>query len=70
MTGVEWPRVSDALKILRRRRDNGFYSNRVHEFGELDVSEKVAQIVVGYAPYVDRFVWHKIPDPDVQKGRS
>lgn len=61
MTGVEWPRVLDALRILRRRLDNGFYAGRVHEFNDLDVSEKVAQIVVGYTPYVNRFVWHKHP---------
>ncbi len=59
MTGVEWPRVSSALKMIKRKIANGFYNAGTYEFRDLDVSEKVAQIVVSYADYVNRFVWYK-----------
>lgn len=70
MTGVEWDRVAAALRIIRRRIANGFYERRVRETGDLDVSEKVAQIIVGYAPYVDRFIWHKHVDFNALEQRS
>ena len=59
MTGVEWSRVSSALKMIKRKIANGFYTDRNYEFRDRDVSEKVSQIVVSYADYVNRFVWHK-----------
>ena len=69
MTGVEWSRVADALKLIRRRVDAGFYDKRVFRSAERNVSEKVAQIILGYAPYVDSFVWHKKSESDVREGR-
>ncbi len=69
MTGVEWSRVADALKLIRRRIDVGFYDKRVNRSTERNVSEKVAQIILGYAPYVDSFVWHKNSDFDVRGGK-
>lgn len=59
MTGVEWSRVADALNLIRRRVESGFYDQGVFRPSERNVSEKVAQIILGYAPYVDSFVWHK-----------
>ena len=69
MTGVEWSRVADALKLIRRRIDVGFYDKRVNRSTERNVSEKVAQIILGYAPYVDSFVWHKNSDFDARSGK-
>ena len=61
MTGVGWPRVSDALKIVKRKREQGLIARSEFEARDGVVSQKVAQIVVSYADYVDRFVWHKTP---------
>ena len=59
MTGVEWSRVTDALKIIRHRIDSGFYEGRAYDFSGREISEKVLQIIMDYTPYVNRFVWHK-----------
>lgn len=60
MTGVEWSRVSNALKIVERQRLPG---ERLAQYENdrraSDVSQKVARIVLGYAEYVDRVVWRK-----------
>ncbi len=58
MTGVGWERVADALKIVKRKRETGKVPNE-QEWKNDRVSQRVAQIVVSYADYVDRFVWFK-----------
>ena len=59
MTGVEWERVSNALKIVKHKRENGLFPRLGRSWEDDHVSQKVAQIVVSYVDYVDRFVWHK-----------
>ncbi len=59
MTGVEWERVADALKIIKRKRENGLSPRLGFRWEDDRVSQKVAQIVVSYVDYVNRFVWHK-----------
>ncbi|MCF0233359.1 MAG: UDP-N-acetylglucosamine 2-epimerase (non-hydrolyzing) [Thermoguttaceae bacterium] len=60
LTGVEWSRVSAALKILEKRRDSELTPPQIGEdYRTPNVSQKVAQIVVGYAEYVNRVVWRK-----------
>ncbi|MBQ9813335.1 MAG: UDP-N-acetylglucosamine 2-epimerase (non-hydrolyzing) [Thermoguttaceae bacterium] len=59
MTGVEWERASDSLKIIKHKRENGQFPRLGRPWEDDHVSQKVAQIVVSYVDYVDRFVWHK-----------
>lgn len=59
MTGVGWERVFDALKIVKRKRENGEQPSNAPVWQNDRVSQKVVQTVVSYTDYVDRFVWHK-----------
>ncbi|MDO5309186.1 MAG: UDP-N-acetylglucosamine 2-epimerase (non-hydrolyzing) [Planctomycetia bacterium] len=59
MTGLERQRVEDALRIIKRKIERGAYARGQYGLREEHVSEKVAQIVVSYTDYVNRFVWHK-----------
>ncbi len=59
MTGVGWERVFDSLKIVKRRRETSPRPFATTKWENDFVSQKVAQTVVSYADYVDRFVWHK-----------
>ena len=59
MTGVGWARVSDALRIVQRKRESEQKPRAGLDWENDHVSERVAQIIVSYADYVDRFVWHK-----------
>lgn len=59
MTGVGWTRVSDALKIIKRKRERSSRPFALADWEDDRVSQKVAQTVISYADYVDQFVWHK-----------
>ena len=59
MTGVERARVADALEIIKRKKRVERDFRSIFTAQDLRVSEQIAQIVVSYADYVDRFVWHK-----------
>ena len=60
MTGLEWTRVKEGLKILESQpRGAERILHPVHDYSMDNVSEKVARIVLSYTDYVNRVVWKK-----------
>ncbi len=60
MTGLEPDRVLQGLEILKtqpRGKDRTF--RLVEDYNVPNVSDKVLRIIVGYADYVRRYVWHR-----------
>ncbi|WP_304511579.1 non-hydrolyzing UDP-N-acetylglucosamine 2-epimerase [Desulfobacula sp.] len=61
MTGLEFNRINEALKILENQKRGDQRSlELVKDYYAPSVSEKVARIILSYTDYVNRFVWHKI----------
>ena len=60
MTGLEFNRISDALKILENQKRGEQRSLEIiGDYKVPNVSEKVVRIILSYTDYVNRFVWHK-----------
>ncbi len=60
MTGLEFERVMDGLKILETQgRDNDRTLRMVSDYAVPNVSEKVVRVILSYTDYVNRFVWRK-----------
>lgn len=60
MTGLEWNRVREALRILEtQERGSGRTLDLVADYSVRNVSEKVVRIILSYTDYVNRVVWRK-----------
>ncbi|OEU78957.1 MAG: UDP-N-acetylglucosamine 2-epimerase, partial [Desulfobacterales bacterium S5133MH4] len=60
MTGLEFNRIYEALKILENQKRGEQRSLKmIGDYKVPNVSEKVARIILSYTDYVNRFVWHK-----------
>lgn len=60
MTGLEWDRVLEGLRILETQPRGASRKLRmVADYDAPNVSEKVVRIIVSYTDYVNRVVWHK-----------
>jgi UDP-N-acetylglucosamine 2-epimerase (non-hydrolysing) len=60
MTGLEWGRVREGLRILEGQATGGERMLRmVEDYAVPNVSEKVARVILSYTDYVNRVVWRK-----------
>ena len=61
MTGLEWNRIQEGLKILESQpRGEDRILRPVRDYDVPNVSEKVARIIISYTDYVNRVVWRKM----------
>ena len=60
MTGLEWPRVREALTVLdTQARGEERTLRLVADYAMPNVSEKMVRIILSYTDYVNRVVWKK-----------
>jgi UDP-N-acetyl-L-fucosamine synthase len=60
MTGLDFGRVMDGLKILEQQGSGVERTLRmVNDYYAPNVSEKVARVIVSHVDFVNRFVWRK-----------
>ncbi len=65
MTGLELPRIREALQLLQHQpRDGARRLRLVADYDVPNVSEKVARIILSYTDYVHRTVWHRPASTD------
>ena len=58
MTGLAWPRISEALSILATQlRGDERQFRLVADYATPNVSEKVVRLILSYVDYVRRVVW-------------
>jgi UDP-N-acetyl-L-fucosamine synthase len=61
LTGLEWPRIEEALSVLERQARGSDRTLRlVSDYAADNVSEKVVRIILSYTDYVNRVVWRKV----------
>jgi UDP-N-acetylglucosamine 2-epimerase len=60
MTGMAWERVAQGIDILKNQPSGSpRLLNQVADYTSLNVSEKVARIIISYTDYINRKIWHK-----------
>jgi len=60
MVGYSWERIRQAISIAERQaKSRQRVVDHVKDYSSPAVSEKVVRIILSYADYVNRRVWHK-----------
>jgi UDP-N-acetylglucosamine 2-epimerase (non-hydrolysing) len=59
MTGLDWRRIQEALRILDNQPRGGRRLRIVRDYDVPNVSEKIVRIILSYTDYVNRTVWRK-----------
>lgn len=59
MTGLSRDRVLQGMAVIAAPKRKGLPVRPVADYQAPDVSEKVFRIILGYADYIHRFVWHR-----------
>ena len=61
MTGLEFDRIAEGLKILDSQGRGAERSLRiVSDYDVPNVSAKVVRVILSYTDYINRFVWRKM----------
>ncbi len=60
MTGVEWDRIREGLKLLESQERGAQRTLRiVEDYNVPNVSEKVVRVILSYTDHINRIVWQK-----------
>lgn len=60
MTGFNKERILDALKLYEKNRSEAQrFINRVEDYSQDNVSEKIVKIILSYTDYINKKVWYK-----------
>ena len=60
MTGFDKDRITAAIDLCQKQRSNGTdFINRVDDYCQDNISEKIVRIILSYTGYVNEKVWYK-----------
>lgn len=57
--GITFNSITQAIEVITRQKQNGTELVKVHDYTDINVSNKVVNIIQGYTDVINRFIWRK-----------
>ena len=57
--GITFNSITQAIELITKQKANGAELVKVHDYTDINVSNKVINIIQGYTDVINRFIWRK-----------
>lgn len=57
--GITFDSITQAIELITKQKSNGAELVKVHDYTDINVSNKVVNIIQGYTDIINRFIWRK-----------
>lgn len=57
--GITFDSITQAIEVITKQKQNGAELVKVHDYTDINVSNKVINIIQGYTDVINRFIWRK-----------
>lgn len=57
--GITFDSITQAIEIITKQKQNGAEFVKVHDYIDINISNKVINIIQGYTDIINRFIWKK-----------
>ncbi|MDY4252013.1 MAG: UDP-N-acetylglucosamine 2-epimerase (non-hydrolyzing) [Clostridium sp.] len=57
--GITFDSITQAIEVITNQKQNGAELVKVHDYTDINVSNKVINIIQGYTDIINRFIWRK-----------
>lgn len=57
--GITFDSITQAIEVITNQKQNGAKLVKVHDYTDINVSNKVVNIIQGYTDIINRFIWRK-----------
>ncbi|WP_297712629.1 UDP-N-acetylglucosamine 2-epimerase (non-hydrolyzing) [Clostridium sp.] len=57
--GITFDSITQAIEVITKQKQNGSELVKVHDYTDINVSNKVVNIIQGYSDVINRFIWRK-----------
>lgn len=57
--GITFDSITQAIEVITSQKQNGAKLVKVHDYTDINVSNKVVNIIQGYTDIINRFIWRK-----------
>lgn len=57
--GITFDSITQAIEVITNQKQNGAELVKVHDYTDINVSNKVVNIIQGYTDIINRFIWRK-----------
>lgn len=57
--GITFNSITQAIELITKQKANGAELVKVHDYTDINVSDKVINIIQGYTSIINKFIWRK-----------
>lgn len=57
--GITFNSITQAIELITKQKQNGAELVKVHDYTDINVSDKVVNVIQGYTDVINRFIWRK-----------
>ncbi len=57
--GITFDSITQAIEVITKQKQSGTELVKVHDYTDINVSNKVVNIIQGYTDVINRFIWRK-----------
>lgn len=57
--GITFNSITQAIELITKQKANGAELVKVHDYTDINVSDKVVNVIQGYTDVINRFIWRK-----------
>lgn len=57
--GITFDSITQAIEVITKQKQNGAELVKVYDYTDINVSNKVVNIIQGYTDIINRFIWRK-----------
>ena len=57
--GITFDSITQAIEVITKQKKNGAELVKVHDYTDINVSNKVVNVIQGYTDVINKFIWRK-----------